>query len=77
MLLYKTQFLGFPTANLPTIEISIRDWRIEELTLADPMFNKPGPIYIVIGGEALWRVQSKKMICIGADKPFLMNNKIG
>ncbi|XP_049300532.1 uncharacterized protein LOC125774298 [Anopheles funestus] len=54
--------LDSPTSCLPTIDVDIRDWKIEELVLADPMFNTPGPIDIVIGGDTFWKQNVTRLL---------------
>ncbi|XP_065072873.1 uncharacterized protein LOC135697177 [Ochlerotatus camptorhynchus] len=40
-----------PTANLPTIAINTAMWNMPNVPLADPHFNIPGMVDIIIGGE--------------------------
>ncbi|XP_049291309.1 uncharacterized protein LOC125768120 [Anopheles funestus] len=66
-----------PTAQLPTIEVNTKEWRIEGLPLADPFFYKPGQIDLVIGGEAFWAIHTNERISVGSNKPVFVNTRFG
>ncbi|XP_055522717.1 uncharacterized protein LOC129716899 [Wyeomyia smithii] len=66
-----------PTANLPTIPLSTTSWKIPKIQLADPYFNEPGLIDIIIGGECYHEIHTGKRIPIGSGLPLLIETVFG
>nr|XP_029722712.1 uncharacterized protein LOC115263650 [Aedes albopictus] len=52
----KLQFLVLkqPSSDLPTMPIDISAWKLPNVQLADPQFNVPGSVDLVIGSETYW-----------------------
>lgn len=62
----------------PSTPISIDDWRIpQELALADPTFNKPGPIQLLLNADISYRILESERYELGQHKPLLQNTKLG
>lgn len=70
---------------LPKITDDIPDSRINKFTLtipetiqlADPNFNKPGPVDILIGAELFWHLICRDQICVEKTKPIFQKTKLG
>ncbi|XP_062541370.1 uncharacterized protein LOC134209401 [Armigeres subalbatus] len=66
-----------PTANLPTIAINSASWNIPKVPLADPNFDTPGMIDIIIGGECYHEIHTGNRILLGVGLPFLVDTLFG
>lgn len=66
-----------PTANLPTIAINSASWNIPKVPLADPNFDTPGMIDIIIGGECYHEIHTGNRISLGEGLPFLVDTLFG
>ncbi|XP_065092091.1 uncharacterized protein LOC135712921 [Ochlerotatus camptorhynchus] len=66
-----------PTANLPTIAINSASWNIPKVSLADPTFNVPGMIDIIIGGECYHEMHTGNRLSLGDGLPFLIDTLFG
>ncbi|XP_065093593.1 uncharacterized protein LOC135714204 [Ochlerotatus camptorhynchus] len=75
----KLQFLVLknPSAELPTMPISISSWNLPEVALADPQFHVPGRIDLVIGSEAFWEFHTGRKMSLGNDLPWLTETPFG
>ncbi|XP_065080794.1 uncharacterized protein LOC135703472 [Ochlerotatus camptorhynchus] len=60
-----------PTANLPTIAINTAMWNMPNVPLADPHFNIPGMVDIIIGGECYHEIHTGNRLSIGDGLPLL------
>nr|CAH7758019.1 unnamed protein product [Callosobruchus chinensis] len=66
------------TGNLPDFSIHTNDWNIPcNIKLADPTYNKPGKIDILIGADVFWQLLCVGQINIGSDKPLLQKTRLG
>nr|XP_029709433.1 uncharacterized protein LOC115255440 [Aedes albopictus] len=66
-----------PTANIPTTAINSASWNLPKVPLADPNFNVPGMIDIVIGGECYQEIHTGNRLSIGNGLPFLVDTRFG
>ncbi|XP_058840879.1 uncharacterized protein LOC131696352 [Topomyia yanbarensis] len=66
-----------PTANLPTIPIDASSWKMPNVSFADPHFNVPGTIDIIIGGECYHEIHTGNRISIGDGLPLLVDTLFG
>ncbi|XP_065093725.1 uncharacterized protein LOC135714319 [Ochlerotatus camptorhynchus] len=66
-----------PSAELPTMPISISSWNLPEVALADPRFHVPGRIDLVIGSEAFWELHTGRKMSLGNDLPWLTETPFG
>lgn len=66
------------TERMPQERIDIRDWKIPSSTrLADPRFNKPGNIDILLSASVFFDALEEGIIQIGKNKPRLFKSKFG
>ncbi|NEV48941.1 hypothetical protein EUZ93_00065, partial [Wolbachia pipientis] len=66
------------TQNLPTIEVNVTDLDIpKNIKLADPNFNIPSKIDILIGAERFWELVCVGQIRLGKNKPILQKSLLG
>ncbi|CAH0713895.1 unnamed protein product, partial [Brenthis ino] len=66
------------TGNLPKAPINIQQLNIpSHLHLADPDFNQPAPIDILIGADLFWQLMKNDRISLGANKPMLQYSSCG
>ncbi|CAH0714118.1 unnamed protein product, partial [Brenthis ino] len=66
------------TGNLPKAPINIQQLNIpSHLHLADPDFNQPAPIDILIGADLFWQLMKNDRISLGANKPILQYSSFG
>ncbi|XP_018373378.1 PREDICTED: uncharacterized protein LOC108767813 [Trachymyrmex cornetzi] len=66
------------TQNLPTIEVNVTDLDIpKNIKLADPNFNIPSKIDILIGAERFWELVCVGQIRLGRNKPILQKSLLG
>ena len=66
------------TSMMPSVPLDIKDWKIpHELQLADPKFNIPDSIDILIGSELFFSLLIMNQISIGKELPILQNTKLG
>ncbi|XP_046395767.1 uncharacterized protein LOC124163028 [Ischnura elegans] len=64
--------------HIPTSYVAIQDWNIpRELTLADPKFNTPGPIDMLIGAEVFFSVLKQGKQVRPGPFPILQDTEIG
>ena len=74
------EFLVIPaiTNNLPTQFINISPWNIpQQYKLADPGFNTPAPIDLLIGAELVLQILQSQEIIIQNHLPRLYQSKFG
>lgn len=66
------------TTCQPSKEVDISEWKIPtNLKLADPSFNLPSTVDIIIGGEILYKVLSVGMQSLGENLPDIQNTVFG
>ncbi|XP_041786335.1 uncharacterized protein LOC121601585 [Anopheles merus] len=67
-----------PTANLPTRPVNISNWNIPaEYILADPTFNQPGSVDIMLGAEMFYELLKERRVSFGKHRPILQESKFG
>lgn len=74
------EFLILPkiTNNLPSFKVDISKWKIPRtLSLADPFFNIPSKIDMLIGGEVFYNLLNVGQIKLNENLPMIQNTKLG
>ncbi|XP_055597175.1 uncharacterized protein LOC129747155 [Uranotaenia lowii] len=66
-----------PTSHLPTTPIDSTAWRIPKVPLADPQFNVPATIDMIIGGECYREFHTGIRHSLGNGFPFLVDTLFG
>ncbi|XP_055622182.1 uncharacterized protein LOC129765778 [Toxorhynchites rutilus septentrionalis] len=66
-----------PTADLPTVPVQTSSWQLPAIEFADPKFNVPGRVDIIIGGEAYWELHTGNKIHLGQDLPQAVETPFG
>ncbi|XP_055585294.1 uncharacterized protein LOC129738137 [Uranotaenia lowii] len=66
-----------PTSYLPTSPIDTTAWRIPEVPLADPQYNVPATIDMIIGGECYHEFHTGVRHSLGNNSPFLVDTLFG
>ncbi|XP_049542579.1 uncharacterized protein LOC125955490 [Anopheles darlingi] len=69
--------LEAPAADVPSTPIDVSGWRLPEVPLADPSFNIPSTIDIIIGGDSYWELHSGRKLSLGKDRPWLIETPFG
>ncbi|KAF2880096.1 hypothetical protein ILUMI_26072 [Ignelater luminosus] len=70
----------FPTITgcLPTVKVNISDWKLpDNVFLADPKFNIPKQIDLLIAASHFWRIVRAGIIHLGKEMPVLQNTEFG
>ncbi|KAF2887762.1 hypothetical protein ILUMI_18411, partial [Ignelater luminosus] len=63
---------------LPNVEVNISDWKLpNNVSLADPRFNIPKQIDLLIGASHFWRIVRAGIIHLGKGMPVLQNTEFG
>ncbi|XP_055604816.1 uncharacterized protein LOC129753047 [Uranotaenia lowii] len=62
-----------PTACLPTVPVDFSQWGMPDVTLADPSFNIPADIDLVVGGEVYHEFYNGSKISLGDGLPVLVD----
>lgn len=63
---------------LPSFPLKVTDIDIpKNIKLADPSFDKPGRVDMLIGANLFWQVLSIGQITFGRDKPILQKTRFG
>lgn len=73
-------FLVLPqiTDQLPKRYFDIRQLNLpSSLTLADPTFNQPSQIDLLLGADIFWQLISPKQHSLGNKQPILQDSKLG
>ncbi|XP_026478309.1 uncharacterized protein LOC113384765 [Ctenocephalides felis] len=66
------------TQHLPSSSIDYSHWRIpDHVQLADPDFNIPGPIDLLMGAELYFGILQQGCIRLGKNLPILKNSRFG
>lgn len=66
------------TNKIPTLFVDISQLNIpSNLILADPSFNEPGPIDILIGADYFWDLLSVGQIKLGSNLPTMQKTQFG
>ncbi|XP_055622493.1 uncharacterized protein LOC129766063 [Toxorhynchites rutilus septentrionalis] len=75
----KLQFLVLkqPSVELSTIPIDISAWKMPNVMLADPLFNVPGSVDMVIGSESYWELHTGRKIYLGENLPWVVETSFG
>ncbi|XP_058456726.1 uncharacterized protein LOC131434098 [Malaya genurostris] len=64
--------------NLPTVEMDIRTWPIPKgIALADPSFNIPDEIEMIIGAELFFDLLKEGRVRLGKSIPTLIDTQLG
>nr|XP_049466396.1 uncharacterized protein LOC125907537 isoform X1 [Anopheles coluzzii] len=70
--------LATPSASLPTQPVDISSWNIpEDYILADPTFNQPGRVDIILGAELFYEFLKELRVSFGLHRPVLQESKFG
>ena len=65
-------------SNQPTQQLDISNWAIpQDITLADPEFNKPGRIDCLLGAEVFFNFMKDGQIELSSNLPILQNTVFG
>ncbi|KAF2884941.1 hypothetical protein ILUMI_21218 [Ignelater luminosus] len=63
---------------LPNVKVNISDWKLpDNVSLADPKFNIPKQIDLLIGASHCWRIVRAGIIHLGKGMPVLQNTEFG
>lgn len=66
------------TSNLPLKHIDVSRLNLpRNITLADPTFNQPAPIDVLIGADIFWSLVRPERIVLGQDLPVMCSTKLG
>lgn len=66
------------TSHLPKAPIDIRKINLpENIKLADPGFNQPAPIDVLIGADIFWDILGNEQRSLGNGNPKLRSSKLG
>ncbi|XP_059053188.1 uncharacterized protein LOC131847604 [Achroia grisella] len=66
------------TSDLPKIPIDVHKFDIpQDINLADPTFNQPGTVDILIGSDLFWEILGNEKRSLGPNKPILIKSKLG
>ncbi|XP_055604469.1 uncharacterized protein LOC129752723 [Uranotaenia lowii] len=66
------------TLDLPQRNIDVNTWKLpSSISLADPDFNKSGPVDLVIGVSAFYEMLLPNQMRINDDGPILQNTHLG
>uniref|UniRef100_A0A182VTE1 DUF5641 domain-containing protein n=1 Tax=Anopheles minimus TaxID=112268 RepID=A0A182VTE1_9DIPT len=74
------EFLVTPriTGELPSKSFDISQWPISSVhVLADPTFNRKGPVDMLIGAESFWDLMQDGRCELGSNRLVLQNTKLG
>lgn len=63
--------------NLPKVSFDSQILNLPNVKLADPSFNKPSTIDMLIGADLFWELIGSKQISLGKNKPILRDSKLG
>lgn len=64
--------------TLPCDVVDIADWKIpNHLNLADPSFNTPANVEVLLGANYFWDILYPERISLGKGKPVMQNSKFG
>ncbi|XP_055603839.1 uncharacterized protein LOC129752069 [Uranotaenia lowii] len=66
-----------PTSHLPTSPIDTTAWKMPQVPLADPQFNVPATIDMIIGGECYHDFHTGVRHSLGNNSPFLVDTLFG
>ncbi|XP_052567192.1 uncharacterized protein LOC128093655 [Culex pipiens pallens] len=66
-----------PTINLPTIPVDVSQWKLPEVSLADPKFNVPSDIDMVIGGESYHELHTGSKQTLDEGLPLMIETVFG
>jgi hypothetical protein len=65
------------TENLPVKSFDKRRLNLPNLRLADPSFNKSGPIDLLLGADIFWSVMLPESVKANHSHPHLQNTQLG
>jgi hypothetical protein len=65
------------TENLPVKSFDKRRLNLPNLPLADPLFNKSGPIDLLLGADVFWSVMLPESVKANHSHPHLQNTQLG
>ncbi|XP_045507009.1 uncharacterized protein LOC123703150 [Colias croceus] len=77
---FDTSCLVLPniSGNLPHKYIDVSHLNLpRNIKLADPNFNQPGPIDILIGADIFWSLIGSEQITLGQGMPVMRKSKLG
>ncbi|KAG5876587.1 hypothetical protein JTB14_015992 [Gonioctena quinquepunctata] len=63
---------------MPNFPFCTKSWAFpNNITLADPLFYKPGPIDLLIGADIFWNILGSNKISLGKNMPLLYDTSLG
>ncbi|KAF2882271.1 hypothetical protein ILUMI_23891 [Ignelater luminosus] len=66
------------TGCLPNVKVNISDWKLpDNVSLANPKFNIPKQIGLLIGASHFWKIDRAGIIHLGKGMPVLQNTEFG
>lgn len=66
------------TGSLPKTPINICSLKLPaNIQLADPTFQQPGPIEVLIGADVFWNILGNEQKSLGTNGPKLISSKLG
>lgn len=66
------------TGDLPKVHVDLKEFKFPpKIMLADPSFNTPAPIDVLIGADIFWDVVGDKQQSLGKGKPYLRSSQLG
>ncbi|XP_062541679.1 uncharacterized protein LOC134209688 [Armigeres subalbatus] len=66
-----------PSSELSTTPIDISAWKIPSVELADPHFNVPRNVGLVIGSDTYWELHTGRKIYLGEGIPWVFETLFG
>lgn len=66
------------TGDIPKVPVDIHNLKIpKDIVLADPKFNEPAPVDMLIGADVFWDILVGEQRSLGPNNPKLQNSKLG
>ncbi|CAG9137710.1 unnamed protein product [Plutella xylostella] len=66
------------TGNIPKILVDTKCFNLPaNIKLADPTFNQPAPIDVLIGADLFWEIITNNQTSLGKNKPWLRSSLFG
>ncbi|XP_035920072.1 uncharacterized protein LOC118517729 [Anopheles stephensi] len=66
-----------PCAEIPTAPIDVAGWKFPDVPLADPAFNLPSRVDVIIGSDAYWEWHTGKKQLLVKGGPWLVETPFG
>ncbi|XP_047025541.1 uncharacterized protein LOC124634161 [Helicoverpa zea] len=66
------------TGDIPKVPVDVQNLKIpKDIVLADPKFNEPAPVDMLIGADLFWDIIVGEQRPLGPKNPKLQNSKLG